>query len=133
MESRGRVNCYSTYKPLVGSLHRNFFTVNLANGVTPFMKVFGGVECASSCYRLLGGTSEILVEFAWYRPSREEFEKLDDGVQDHVLNGGLLCDTLEVAVSRQMRDDVVEVATDYERFQAFCLERYGKRRGPLES
>lgn len=129
METKGQINRYTPYRG-TGRAH---FTINLANGTTPFLKHFDGVECNSECYRFEVPTQRVRVQYAWYRPTMSEFEFLDRWGQDHVLNGGLLCGELTTAVDRQLPDDPVQADWDYEKFQVWCLETYGKRRGPLES
>jgi hypothetical protein len=104
------------------------FTVNLAAGTTPFISRFHGREYSSQCYR---PTAPPVVTHGWYRPRLAEFDKLEDGSQEHVLNGGLLIAEVLDAAGRQLDADPVGHEWEYERFQAFCLETYGRRLGPL--
>ena len=106
------------------------FTINLAAGTTPFVRHFDGREYASQFYRL---TAVPVVTHANYRPTREEFDALDEWSQDHVLNGGLLCAPLDEAIRKQLPGDRRGPETEYEQFQAWCLEYYGRRRPPLEA
>ncbi len=122
MEAKGRINQYNAYE---SGLERKF-TINLATGTTPFIKHFDGVEYASQCYRL---TQVPVVTHAWYRPTREEFDKLSKWEQDHVLNGGLCFG--ELTKVQTLQDDPTEVTTDYETFQEFCLKYYGRRLLPM--
>lgn len=128
MEKRGQINAYQPYK----WQGKPVFTINLADGVTPFMNFWDGKEYSSSCYRLAGPVA-VTVTHGSYRPHRQHFVSVDASMQDHVLNGGLLCDPLALAVDRQLLNDDVDASWDYERFQAWCLEHYGKRRGPIGS
>lgn len=103
------------------------FTINLAAGVTPFIRHFGGKEYASQCYRL---TAAPVVTYANYRPHSTKFNTLDEWSQEHVLNGGLLCDPLDEAIAHQLGQDPVEPGWEYEQFQAWCLSYYGRRLPP---
>jgi hypothetical protein len=125
MERRGLINAYTPYKARGEAV----FTVNLADGTTPFMAFFHGVEYNSNCYRL-PRPQRAGVAFAWYRPGKEVFESLPAGSQSHVLHGGLLSAPLADALARQMREDPVEADWDFERFQKFCLLAYGRRLPP---
>jgi hypothetical protein len=127
MERTGQVNQYDPWK--VGTGRRPVFTVNLANGTTPFMKSFDGVEFASRCYRL--DATICTVTHAWYRPRAGEFGQLDSWSQDHVLNGGLLLADLNSAAVLQLYPDPVPADWEYEQFQGWCLSFYGKRRPPM--
>ncbi len=129
MEARGQVNCYEPYKGHHG-IKKVFYTINLAAGTTPFMKMFDGIECNSLCYRLRDPRI-VSITHAWYRPSPTVFKRLDEGWHDHILNGGLHCAELPIAIISQMIDDPVTPDWEYERFQEFLLKMYGKRRRPL--
>lgn len=128
MESRGQINCYEPYKGYHG-IAKVFYTINLATGTTPFMKFIDGIECASTCYRLRKPVI-VNVTHAWYRPTKEGFDGLE-AWQDHVLNGGLVFDVLDSAIAKQLKDDPVQKEWDYEKFQSFVLNLYGKRLGPI--
>ena len=133
MEARGAVNQYMPYyrKQMAdGSPAGPVFTVNLAAGVTPFVRHFNGIEYTSQCYRITA--QPITVTHGNYRPGPERFKTLDEFAQDHVLNGGLLCEELAVAQNRQIPNDPVEHTWESEQFQAWCLEIYGRRRQTLE-
>ena len=86
-------------------------TVDIARGVTPFMmkckregdkkrpldprKSKNGVciGTAQSCMypkELVPGSHYPIPKHEWYRPTLEEFNKLDDSVKEHVEKGGLL-------------------------------------------
>lgn len=148
MEARGAINQYTPHARGIMTPNPNgpgvilrrgdppagepVFTINLAAGTTPFIRAFHDVECASQCYRLSAPRS-VSVAFANFRPTRAEFDTLNGYVQDHVLNGGLLCLPLAEAVAKQLPDDPVQTDWDYERFQEWCQSYYGRRRPPLES
>lgn len=145
MEAKGAVNQYdvyregrfaaeggkTVYKPAPKATLAVFppiFTVNLAAGTTPFIRFFEGVKYSSQCYRLTW--QPVVVTYANYRPGAEAFKELTEFEQDHVLNGGLLCGKLGEVTT--LKDDPVEPSWDYERFQRWCLGKYGKRRPPME-
>lgn len=127
MEQRGRINIYEKYD--TSDYEDPVYTINLANGVTPFIAFFAGKEFVSRMYRLHGCTG-ISVRQAWYRPTQPEFHSLNESAQAHVLNAGLLCAPLVLAVTRQLPDDPVMHEWDYERFQEWCLTAYGRRLRP---
>lgn len=126
MEALGAVNAYRRADlPTATRL-----TINLAVGVTPFIHVWDGHEYASNFYALPPRTGKVTVRYGHYRPAREEFGRLERALQDHVLNGGLLCAELHEA--RQLPADPVRRDWDYENLQAWCLGYYGRRLPPLE-
>lgn len=132
MESRGAVNEYvpCDRDPRVGYTH--VFTINLAAGVTPFMLTVDGKQYTSFCYRLASRVAT--VTRAWYRPTASQFASFANAwLRDHVLNGGLLEAPLTEAMQLQLAGDPVSPDWDYERFQAWCLETYGRRLPPLEN
>ena len=129
MEKRGQVNCYEPYK-WFGGQQADIYSVNLADGVTPFMLFLGGKEYSSLCYRLRKPVL-LTIRLGWYRPGRDEFNGLSKDVQDHILNGGLLHAPLSDAASRQLPEDPVRSTWEHEAFQAWCLETYGRRLDPL--
>lgn len=120
MEQRGAVNEYRPYK----AAGEPIFVINLSSGVTPFIHFFNGAEYCSGCYRLTRPQS-VTVAAAHYRPTKEEFDRLKKDLQDYVLNGGLLCEPLEQA--RPLAGDPVGADWDYERFQEWCKNYYGRR------
>ncbi len=124
MEKRGQINCYEAQG--FGCDPKEIYTINLACGVTPLVHFFGGKEYASMCYRLRKPVL-VTVTHANYRPKKQEFDFLDAGAQEHVLNSGLLCAELVVAIKLQYEFDTVELHWDYEKFQKWCLEMYGRR------
>lgn len=124
MEKVGAVNRYTPYKAQGPAV----WTINLANGTTPFMHFFDGREFSSSCYRIGSfNRPSLVITHAHYRPTREEFDKLDQDVKRHVLNGGLLC--VEIEKAKQLPDDPVQVDWQYEQFQIWCAGYYGCRLG----
>jgi hypothetical protein len=135
MEAIGAVNRYAVYKRsgrLGETPVANFvLVINLANGTTPFMHVFNGQEYASEMYNLQG-CRLVTVTHAHYRPTKSEYEYLDKEMQDFVLSGAMLCEPLPVAVSRQIPNDPVKTTWEYEQFQDWCLETYGRRLGKLQ-
>ena len=128
MENRGAVNQYVPYKWAGESI----FTINLSAGVTPAFHFFQGREYSSCCYRL-SGVGKIDIAHAWYRPKRVIFDKLSVDVQNHVLNGGLNIDLLEIAMACILPFSLDAVCIDmlrnnnYEEFQKWCLDVYGRR------
>lgn len=128
MEAKGAINQYVPYKN--SRTGKIWYSVNLANGVTAFMKMIEGVECNSCCYRLDPRPAKIIVTLAWYRPTRAEFDAMIPEWHHHILNGGL--DFGEIGKVQTMPDDPVECDWEYEKFQEWCLSYYGKRLGPLE-
>jgi hypothetical protein len=137
MEKIGAVNVYSPYQrqnPRAGGHGgtppdgaKSFFVINLANGTTPFMLVLDKVEYASACYNLTGRLGvAVTVKYAHYRPTREEFEKLDINMQSHVLLGGLLFGEIGKVV--QLPNDPVDATWDFEMCQQFFFKTYGRRR-----
>jgi hypothetical protein len=99
------------------------YTVNLANGVTPFSLFLNGVSYYSTMYRL-GADSAITVQRAFYRPTKEEFLKWNPAVQDHVLNGGLL--HASISEARQLHGDEVQPGWDFRQLQAYNHKVYGR-------
>ena len=127
MEARGQVNCYEPFPYKKDG--KRFYTINLAAGTTPFVKMFDGIHCQSICYHLRNPPA-VTVGHAWYRPRPLYLENLDDESADHVLNGGLLCAELSVAIASQLPEDAVDPKWSYEQFQAFALKTYGRRLPP---
>ncbi len=123
MESKGQINRYIPYRQSRGP---SVFTINLTNGVTPFMAHFDGREYNSNFYRL-GAVSQITVSQGWYRPKREEFDKAERSVQEHVLRGGLLHEELTEAIARQLPRDMVDAIGDFEATQELFRVYYGRR------
>lgn len=123
MEKRGQIN---TYEPWKRFGEKEVYTINLTDGVTPFMAFFNGKEFNSLMYRLRKPVL-VTVTHAWYRPGLTEFSALTSDVKNHVLNAGLLCAELSEAVTRQIQSDPVRFDWDYKRFQAWCLEVYLQR------
>lgn len=123
MEAKGAVNCYFE-SPTVGMkiphTLRKIWTMNLTNGVTPFVLIVNKVEYCSEMYRLRG--EGIVIGQVWYRPTGEQFRDLHPSVQDHVLNGGLL-HTDDFGV----KSFVSQVPDDFEAFQQICQTTYGRR------
>lgn len=122
MEKRGQVNCYEPWK----WFGKEVYTINLANGVTPFMLILGDKEYQSLCYRL---RKPVLLEvtIGWYRPTASELSAFPRDMQDHFLNGGLHPAPLQEAISRQLIIDPVRPDWNFEAFQAWCLDVYGRR------
>lgn len=120
MELKGAINMYEVAE------NPPKFTINLAHGVTPFMKSFDGVTRQSAFYRLRPGITIYRVTHAWYRPGREEFDALDKPNQDHVLNGGLLFAPLGEATQKQTPHDRVCEGMATEAFRVFCADFYGR-------
>ncbi len=123
MEARGAVNCYEAAE--FGVNPKEIYVINLSQGVTPFISFFGGKEYRSLCYRLRN-VVKLTVTHAHYRPTKEEFDTLSDGMKDHVLNGGLCLSELEKA--RPLPDDPRVEKETYDQFQDFCEKTYGMRR-----
>ena len=123
MESRGKINCYEPEQPGHG-MKTVFYTINLAVGVTPFMKRFDGIMCQSLCYRLRDPRI-VTVRYAWYRPSVTVFRTIPDW-HEQVLSGGLVCDKLDIAIANQMIDDPVKEDWTYEQFKNFVSLTYVK-------
>lgn len=141
MEARGLVNQWETKPiPTIGpncgtekvAVHsmsvqvRRTFSLNVACGTTPFCTRINGVEYTSNCYRVM--VPRVQVEWVWYRPDRAEFDVLDSGSQHHVLNGGLLRGPLGHGT---LADDPTHPETDFEAFQDFVLQVYGRRLPPM--
>ena len=84
MERRGSINQYAhTGKSSV-------FTINLANGTTPFIIFHNQIEHQSCFYRLLMEPFPCInVELGFYRPNVEIFKTLHKDEKDHVFSGGL--------------------------------------------
>lgn len=126
MELKGMINQYIPYlgkaSKTVSVKGKSIFTINLANGVTPFIIFFDEVEYASNLYQL---TEKPIVSFAWYRPMRVEFDTLSKEMQDHILNGGLLINKLNL--TQQLLVDPVEPDWEFDEFQTWCKEYYGRR------
>jgi len=117
MEKLGAINCY-----VKGN--RQTHTICLAVGTTPFMCKFGN----SQGYVLRPAIQMCLVEIGWYRPCREEFDKLPEWEREHVLNGGLLYAPLAEATARQLPDDPVKVEWEGEEWRAWARLYYGRDR-----
>ncbi len=119
MERIGQVNTYenATHKPIE--------IINLANGTTPFIHVFEGVEYMSSFYRVRGKT--VTVTQGHYRPKKDEFDLMKPDEQEHILNAGLWVGPLYSACWHQLVDDPVQPGWDFEKFQEWALGYYGKR------
>ena len=138
MEARGAINRYVPYRKTDRLQFPSVYTINLAHGVTPFIRFFesgdkssGKIEYCSDIYRLrVSGNVTITVTHGHYRPKKEEFDKLEASMQDHILNGGLLVAKLEVAIINQLPGnvDISDVNIGYKAFQAFCQAIYGKSR-----
>ncbi|MGD9712860.1 MAG: hypothetical protein AB7V46_12425 [Thermomicrobiales bacterium] len=124
MERMGAINQYSPHH----APGRQIWTINLSNGITPFMTFFGVMEYMSNYYRLTSPIA-LSITHVWYRPDREEFDRLSKEAQDHVLNGGLIKGILGLA--RPLADDPVQLNWDYEQFQEWALAYYGRRLSPL--
>jgi hypothetical protein len=121
MEAIGKINTY-----VCCDCKRNTLTINLATGVTPFgikCPHCGSYECLSSFYKVPSG--QLTVTHAWYRPSKEEFDKFDKSMKDHILQGGLELGLLKDV--RSLSNDITSPDTEYEAFQEFCLQVYGER------
>lgn len=127
MERKGAINMYEA----VNFVSPPRFTINLAHGVTPFQKTFDGKPYQSAFYRLRSGI-EPIVTHAWYRPDRDEFDHLEPAMQDHVLDGGLLFDTLGLAIQKQTPKDLVSKDMPTEGFQTFCQNFYGRSLQPAK-
>jgi hypothetical protein len=135
MENRGAVNQY-TLRPKINprsggievkevrDFSRSVFTVNLACGVTPFCHFVNGQEYNSLCYRI--EAKSVNVTQAWYRPKRDEFEKMTPDLQEHILNGGLTVAILREAILRQLPGDPVEPSWNKTDFDRFALMAYGR-------
>ena len=126
MELKGQINGYE--RKDFGTGRQVFYTLNLATGVTPFVKTIEGLVCQSLCYNLRD-PRRMNVQHAWYRPAREEFDELHVEIQDHVLNGGLLLARLGERAG--LKDDPTVHTVEFETFQAWCLEYYGRRLPPM--
>lgn len=126
MEAKHQVNQYSS----VAAPRRYVYVINLANGTTPFIHFFDRNEYRSNFYRITA--SPVVVTHGHYRPTKEEFGRLNAEMQDYVLNGAMLCEPFDVALTRQMPNDPVEIGWDYEQVQAWNLATYGKRLAPME-
>ena len=135
MEKRGAINRYVPYNKTDRMRLPCVYIINLAHGVTPFIHMFDPadlgrkelttrIEYCSDLYRL-DVKGNILVTHGHYRPGREEFDKLEISMQEHVLNGGLLCAKLETAIINQLPGDK-DIGDDFQKFQVFCLMTYGK-------
>jgi len=124
MEAKGSINCYREFKPTGPASPKKIWTMNLTNGVTPFILVVNKVEYSSEMYRLRG--ESIVISRVWYRPTGPEFANLHPSVQDHVLNGGLL-HTDDFGVKCYYS----QVPEDFEAFQQICQTTYGKRKSTI--
>lgn len=80
-----RINCYVCPD---GHITK---TIDVDRGVTPFMHTCGtcGKPAQSTFYRDTDPPGVVTEE--WYRPSLEETLKASQGMQWHILNGGLDC------------------------------------------
>lgn len=140
MEKKGQINCYLEYRagrlggaslrtsimPPLAAPQRKFYSINLADGVTPFMAFVDGVEYASNMYRI-PAAGAVLVTRAYYRPTAAEFAAADRETKDHVLNGGLLPAALADAVARQLENDPIAATMDFETAQTHFHAIYGER------
>lgn len=152
MEKRGAVNFYGFYKRNNGKpgmkLPKGFGeivpVINLSNGVTPMFHVFGDLtdpedraEYSSNMYRIPKTLTlkalahqqpkhaiDVLVTHCHYRPTRDEFSKLDKATQEHVLNGGLLIGVLGECVP--LPNDPVTVDMEAEPYFAWAEQYYGR-------
>lgn len=102
MESTGKKNVYICEK-----CKRKTITVNLADGVTPFMiqcradgmaavKVCDGMA-QSSFYMV---DQSLPADWGWYKPSPDQIEKMSAPERDHVQRGGLKLRRLD-AIERE--------------------------------
>lgn len=114
MERKGQVNQYSSRNE-----QHHFFTLNLADGVTPFIKYFAHIECFSRHYML---SKAPIITHVWYRPHREVFDKLDKGSQDHIFNGGLIFGKLNEVMT--LHDDPIKHDVDYTLFITWANRYY---------
>lgn len=119
MEAKGAINCYREFKATGPA--KKIWTMNLTNGVTPFILVVDRVEYSSEMYRLRG--ERIIISRVWYRPTGEQFKDLHPSVQDHILRGGLL-HTDDFGV----KSFTAKVPEDFEAFQQICQTTYGRRK-----
>lgn len=105
MEQIGQVNLYVCHNPKCKMIHT---TINLNSGVTPFMITCRkcGVSAQSSFYRVKYGA--VTCNFAWYRPTLEEFKRMDADMQEHVLGSGLVLGELSQVISLSEPSEVTE-------------------------
>ena len=133
MSGLGKINAYGCPE-----CRDVVFTVNIAEGVTPFMIRCG--ECGdmshSSFYQLKYPVPkdinpntllnvELTVPQAWYRPRRDLFQQHEEDAQLHILKGGLLLESLELA-SRYQADAPVllESPVDGAKWEELAVEYY---------
>ena len=84
--------------------HGEIVTVNLDEGVTPFM-VRCRAKWPNSCYGMMTSKFYRISQsspamWGWYRPDATELERLEStapGIKDHVEGGGLLLRKLDGA------------------------------------
>lgn len=143
MEKKGQINLYVEYRQdpnsVLGSLRatikgrgqpvgpqRKIYTINLAHGVTPFIVHFGGIECASTAYTF-PPTDRANAQACFFRPSRGVFEQQDDQYRKHILQAGLVPNSLTDGIRFSHLEDVIEDAMNYEQVQVCMLAMYGQR------
>lgn len=109
MEAIGKVNkyiCMGTDANDSASFSHFTFTINLANGVTPFM-----IKCPhckgmaqSQMYRALPVCGIVTVTHAFYRPKRGP---KDAATLEYMMNGAMLLAPLPEAVRNRSNDGIL--------------------------
>lgn len=130
MESVSKINKYTSERT-----KQTIYTINLNTGVTPSIINYADQLWQSNCYNLTTAMDlnyqrtrafQIIITLGWYRPKKEEFDKLEKSYKQHVLNGGLLNDLFHKAIHKTLDDnEKINTETNYQKFQIFCKEYYG--------
>lgn len=118
MEARGAINQY-----FCKDCGYSIYTINLNCGVTGFSSICPRCKKYNSysCFYQLRDR-EIIVTYGMYRPTKEEYDKLDKNSQSHVLNGGLLKKSLSELYS-YLQDNIKEDIS-HEDWKKFAEETY---------
>lgn len=105
MEEIGKVNLYVCGNRKCVRIHT---TINLNSGVTPFIITCRscGESARSSFYLVPRGA--VTCNFAWYRPTHEEFKRMDADMQEHVLMSGLVLGELSQVISLSESKEVTQ-------------------------
>lgn len=121
MEAKGQVNYYKCRHCNYG-----FYTLNLNTGVTGFATICPSCkrcDAFSNFYKI--NQNVVNISYFNYRPTRDQFEKLESASQSHVLNGGLLM--VEFDKLEKFLKDNIPINVTMEKWDQFALKVYGKQ------